>query len=102
MDFLHFKKIKITMHPKCDIFASIGEDKYLKCWNFVSKKPIFLKELTHFPTACKFSPDGEHLVIGFKNGTLQVYKPKIKKDSDKTGNHFIVDIGKDLFSSIKE
>jgi len=70
------------MHPKYDIFATIGEDKYLKYWDFQSNKPIQIKYLTHYPTICKFSPDGEYLVIGFKNGNLQIYQPEITKNAE--------------------
>ena len=53
------------MHPTYPIMVSVGEDQNLIIWNTEDNILLFVKSLGMTPTAIKFSPDGDLLVIGF-------------------------------------
>jgi WD40 repeat protein len=61
------------------ILASIGDDNNLYIWDYGSKELLLFKEFSARPLICKFSPDGQFLAIGFINGVLMVYEPKVSK-----------------------
>lgn len=45
--------------------ASIGEDQKIILWDTENNNLLMYKNLGMNPTAIKFSPDGEFLVLGF-------------------------------------
>ena len=51
---------------------------------FDTKTHILLRQenLGLTPTAIKFSPDGDLMIIGFSNGDLQYFDSKIHKNSE--------------------
>ena len=97
MDFLNFKKILMSLHPKSNILVTCGDDCNLYFWDIIEKKPVLTKNLGIFPTVCKFSPDGNQLVIGFQNGIIMIFEPKITRSSNKIGNTFDVSLNVDPF-----
>ena len=46
-----------------------------------SNRLLRSENLGQTPTAIKFSPEGELLIIGFANGDLQYFDSKIKKNT---------------------
>jgi len=73
------KKIHIALHPFFPIMVSCGEDNVLYIWDTDKNQILNCKEYKNKPTAIKFSPDGNLLVIGFINGTLLILDSKIDK-----------------------
>ena len=73
------KKIHIALHPFFPIMVSVGEDNILYIWDTDKNQILSSKEYKHKPTAIKFSPDGNLLVIGFITGTLLILDSKIDK-----------------------
>lgn len=71
------KKIHVTVHPTQDVMVSIGDDCNLIFWEISNGSALLVKDLMNYPTCCQFSPKGDYLVIGFKNGTLIIYEPII-------------------------
>lgn len=45
--------------------ASIGEDQKMILWDTENNSLLMVRNLGMNPTAIKFSPDGDFLVIGF-------------------------------------
>ena len=73
------KKIHIALHPFFPIMVSVGEDNVLYIWDTDKNQILSSKEYKNKPTAIKFSPDGNLLVIGFITGTLLILDSKIDK-----------------------
>lgn len=73
------KKIHIALHPYFPIMVTTGEDNVLYIWDTEKNQILTSKEYKFKPTAIKFSPDGNLLVIGFINGTLLILDSKIDK-----------------------
>ena len=96
LDFRNYKKVFVACHPKQPIIVTVGDDKVLYFWNYHTRKPLLSKNLTYFPTVCKFSPDGKNLVVGFDNGILKVFEPKIS-GSGKIGNPQNIDLNSEPF-----
>ena len=80
--------------------ASVGDDKKLYFWDYLTKKPVLNKPLSYQPTVCKFSPNGDLFVIGSINGDLDVYTPKITPQNTDKGNPFSIDLSNPV--NIKE
>ena len=80
-DFFNYKKVFISVHPKANILVSCGDDCILYFWDTINCKPILIKTLGFIPTTCKFSPDGNQLVIGFQNGFVMIFEPKITRST---------------------
>ncbi len=59
--------------------VSIGEDSNLCLWDIETCKLLTIKNLEITPTACKFSPDGLLLVVGFINGQLIFLDSKMSR-----------------------
>ena len=71
------KKVFIAIHPKEPIMISVGEDKTIYLWDIEQNNILFKKNLDVIPTCCRFSPDGDLLVIGFVDGVFIIYDSKI-------------------------
>lgn len=71
----------IAHHPKLDIVVTVGEDQNLFFWDTDRNRFIFNKFLGYssYPTAIKFSRDGEYLIIGYSDGLLIFLDSKISK-----------------------
>ena len=65
------------MHPTQDVMVSIGDDCNLIFWEINTGESLIVKDLSNYPTCCQFSPKGDYLVVGFKNGTLMIFEPII-------------------------
>ena len=63
-------KIFFSLHPTQPILASVGDDQQLLIWNSEANCILGQKYLKQRATCCKFSPDGDILVIGFQNGQI--------------------------------
>lgn len=48
-------------------------------WDITSNKLLSIEYLSKTPSAIKFSPEGDLLVIGLTSGDLVIYDSKIKK-----------------------
>ena len=79
--FKNHKKISISTYPlqQFTILASVSDDNNLYLWDYSTKELITFKHHIQNPTVCKFSPDGKYLAVGFSNGDLLVYEPKVSK-----------------------
>lgn len=64
IDFFN-KKMFFALHPTQPIMMSTGEDQKLIVWDTENNSLLMVKSLGQTPTAIRFSPDGELLVIGF-------------------------------------
>jgi len=71
--------LKVAMHPKIDIMATIGRDRLLCLWDLKKKQIIdrnFLSAMT-VATCLKYSPDGSLLLIGYMDGSVKVFESQI-------------------------
>ncbi len=74
------KKVHIALCPIQPIMFSIGEDSALFIWDTEKNSLLDLRELPFRPTAIKFSPDGNLLVVGFINGMVWILDAKIDRN----------------------
>ena len=65
MDFFN-KKLFFALHPTLPIMISVGEDQRLMIWDTQNNSLLMVNNLGMTPSAIKFSPSGELLVIGFQ------------------------------------
>lgn len=78
------KKLFITLHPLEPVMVSVGEDKSLILWDIEQNKEIVREYLDIIPTCCKFSPDGDQLVVGFIDGQFKIFDSKIQRNALNT------------------
>lgn len=71
------KKIFITLHPREPVMVTVGEDKNLLLWDIEQNLLLTKEHLDIIPTCCKFSPDGDQLVVGFIDGQFKIFESKI-------------------------
>jgi WD40 repeat protein len=77
-------KVLVSHHPKMEIMATIGRDQQIIFWDTEHNKLLHVTELTSdtdkkYPTAIKFSHNGDHLIIGFSDGELMFLESKMSK-----------------------
>jgi len=64
----------VAPHPsKNCVFASAGEDKLLAVWDASHRRRISTGRLQEIARCVAWSPDGNHLAVGFVGGFLGVY-----------------------------
>lgn len=71
--------LKVAMHPKIDIMATIGRDRIVCFWDLRRNQIIdrnFLSAMTT-ATCIKYSPDGSLLLIGYMDGSIKVFESQI-------------------------
>ena len=60
-------------HPTKHLFATASDDKLIKIWNGDSHKCVLTIPAKFEARSCGFSPDGNHLAVGFLNGSFAVH-----------------------------
>lgn len=60
-------------------------------WNSSTNNLMKKMQLKVIPTACKFSPDGKLLVIGYLNGNFEILDFGIDQNLFKKNIHNLVD-----------
>ena len=77
----------VVFHPNLpSVLATVCKDRYLRVWNASTGKVIDWIRCHDNPTAVQFSPSGKFLVIGFLEGSLEIYVYKKKFNSIFSGN----------------
>ena len=71
------KKVFMTLHPREPVMVTVGEDKNLLLWDIEQNRLLTKEYLDIIPTCCKFSPDGDQLVVGFIGGQFKIFESKI-------------------------
>ncbi|XP_033122529.1 echinoderm microtubule-associated protein-like 6 [Anneissia japonica] len=80
----------LSTHPSKSMFASASDDKTIRIWDIQNKKMAYLAKLGAAARSICYSPDGEMVAVGLKNGefmvvvaaTLKVWGKK--RDRNKT------------------
>lgn len=73
------KFLRIALHPKLSIMASIGRDKSLYIWNIednVIMDRYFLSSTSQI-TCLKYNQDGTMLCLGYSDGTTRLYQSTV-------------------------
>ena len=66
-------------HPQAPVFATVGDDKFLRIYVYESiinhNKNCLLNliELQSPARSCDFSPNGKYLVVGYDNGVFEMF-----------------------------
>ena len=64
----------VSPHPTRNaVFASVGEDKLLGVWDGSQRKRMLTGHLPEMARALDWSPDGNHIAVGFVGGHFGVY-----------------------------
>ncbi len=64
------------MHPKLNLFATVGLDRFLRLYT-LDHLPTLINtiELSHPALSCDFSPpDGKYFVVGYERGVFEVFQ----------------------------
>ena len=77
------KKVIFALHPHHYLLLTMGEDQRLCAWDLEKFRLVFGQNWGILATAMKYTPNGEHLVLGLQNGLVMIAKSKIK--SQKSG-----------------
>ena len=75
------KKVYFALHPSETCMVSVGDDQFMCVYDTASNRLLRSENLGQTPTAIKFSPEGDLLIIGFANGDLQYFDSKIRKNT---------------------
>ena len=73
---LYNKKVYFALHPRDNILVTVGEDNNLFMHSLDQNELLAVLNFERTPTALRFSPNGEILIIGFQNGDLNVYESR--------------------------
>lgn len=87
------KFLRIALHPKLSIMASVGRDKTLYIWNIEEHCIMdrYFLSSTSLVTCLKYNPDGTILCVGYSDGTMKLYQStvtEIEFKRDQKGRHF--------------
>ncbi|MGE3808559.1 MAG: WD40 repeat domain-containing protein, partial [Gemmataceae bacterium] len=61
----------VAFAPDGKSFASVGHDRYLRCWDAVSGKELWRQREAGAPTSLSYSPDGKSLIVGNWGGRMK-------------------------------
>jgi WD40 repeat protein len=64
----------LATHPSKSVFVTVSDDKALYIWDIPSKKMLTVHPLKREARSVAYSPDGQHLAIGYINGQFAVLK----------------------------
>jgi WD40 repeat protein len=60
--------------------ATVGDNQQLLIWDISNMKILAQKYLSFIPSAVKYSPDGDILIIGSVNGRLMLLDSQMQKN----------------------
>jgi microtubule-associated protein-like 6 len=66
----------LAVHPERMECCTVSDDKTLRIWNIENKKMSLLKGLVlkNLGRACEYSPNGQMIAVGFKEGNVLILK----------------------------
>jgi len=64
----------LACHPEREVFVTASDDKTVRLWDVASKTMVKMAPLGVAARSAAFSPDGELLAVGLKNGAFVVLK----------------------------
>jgi len=63
----------LCVHPKKDVYYTVGEDKLLGVWDVPTKKLVLKTTLEEKSKTCDCSPDCKELAVGCESGNFYIY-----------------------------
>jgi len=66
------KMLLFAIHPVERVLVTVGQDESIMYYDIDGQMLLLMKQLEGAPSALKFSPDGNLLLIGFLDGSMLV------------------------------
>uniref|UniRef100_A0A4W4FP77 HELP domain-containing protein n=1 Tax=Electrophorus electricus TaxID=8005 RepID=A0A4W4FP77_ELEEL len=63
----------LATHPSKDVFITASDDGTIRIWDLVDKKLLNRVSLGHPAKCASYSPDGEMVAVGMKNGEIVIF-----------------------------
>ena len=90
------------MHPTHPVMVTVGDDQKLMIWDTQNNVLLLVRNLGMSPSAVKFSPDGELLVIGYQVSMVMVLDSKMQRNPlGKASERYLLP-SLDILMSIKD
>ena len=71
----------LAVHAKLNVFVTGSDDKTVRLWDATSRKLVCMAKLGQEIRSAAFSPDGQHVACGLKNGSFAVLAGKDLKEA---------------------